>query len=731
MASVRASSLPTAIGCSQTPGAQRGRTAAKGSSSAPRSPNGHPDARLDSEVVMVLVPILTMDSDGFYDGRTVSPVPSKMKLRRELYSVSISPSKSDSEAGSDPPQPVFHDVTVLTFSFPPILWRQASVSLLHGMPSSRPLTSALHKKEASSCWLTPSTSNLTVRFEMSASKLANLLPLALWFSRVTTVWGGGLPSVQLDQATVYGITNGSVTSYLNIPFAEPPVGELRLRLPKPIDTYNGTIDATQIGPQCIQQPLPLRPDMPAEMLSDMIAAMSVSPTPPREESEDCLNLNVVVPAGTAPDAKLPVVAFIYGGGFTFGSNTQFPGEVMVQRSVETGQPILFVAMNYRLNAFGFLGGQEVKDAGIGNIGLYDQREGLRWINKHIAAFGGDPDKVTIWGPSAGGFSVGAQLVTNGGDNEGLFRAAVMSCGTLLPTGDTSNVQPFFDGMVAHAGCATAEDKVECLRGLPVEDFTAATGSVSSFFGDKAVPPWFARADGGFLEEPVRNAVLAGKFANVPFIAGDSLDEGTFFATGAWNITYARLVTPVMPVPPSTDDEFLDFLRGFFFPGASSAEVAPILALYPNDPAQGSPFGTGDANQLAPMYKRMAAFEGDFLFQSTRRSLLTLRSGKQPAWTYMVERNRFQGVGYPHGNDMLSFAVDEDFMDYLIRFVATLDPNGVPGTASNETVRWPQYDSAARRTLFVLDGEKPLVVGPDEVREKAMEAVAALSLKYPV
>ena len=84
---------------------------------------------------------------------------------------------------------------------------------------------------------------------------------------------------------------------------------------------------------------------------------------------------------------------------------------------------------------------------------------------------------------------------------------------------------------------------------------------------------------------------------------------------------------------STDDEFLDYMRDFYFPGASSAEVAPLLKLYPNDPAQGSPFGTGEENQLAPMYKRVAAFQGDFLFQSQRRSLLTLRSGEQSAWTY--------------------------------------------------------------------------------------------------
>ena len=84
---------------------------------------------------------------------------------------------------------------------------------------------------------------------------------------------------------------------------------------------------------------------------------------------------------------------------------------------------------------------------------------------------------------------------------------------------------------------------------------------------------------------------------------------------------------------STDTEFLNYLRDLYFPGASSKEVAPLLTLYPNDPTQGSPFGTGDANQLAPMYKRMSAFQGDFMFEAQRRSILTLRSSKQPAWAY--------------------------------------------------------------------------------------------------
>ncbi|KAM5544412.1 hypothetical protein V8D89_002072 [Ganoderma adspersum] len=524
------------------------------------------------------------------------------------------------------------------------------------------------------------------------------------------------PTVQLDQATVYGATNGSVSSYLNIPFAQPPIGDLRLRLPKPIDSYNGTIDATQLGPQAIQAIPRLREDMPPQMLQDFFAALDIPHGPARSASEDCLNLNVLVPAGTTADARLPVIVFISGGGYNSGSNSQYDGAVMVRRSIEMGKPIIFAAMNYRLHAFGFLGGKEVKDAGIGNIGLHDQREGLRWIKKYIGAFGGDPDKVTIWGPSAGGMSVAAHLFANGGDNEGLFRAGIMFGGFTLPTGDISKQQPTFDALVARAGCTGAADKLECLRKIPAEDFTAAAAPTPVAFDYEGVSAlqWFPHADGTLLKEPAGEAVSAGRIANVPFIIGGSLDEGTVVAPGAWNIT--------------TDAEFLEYMRDYYFPGSSTEEVTPLLTLYPNDPAQGSPFGTGDANQLAPMFKRVAAFQGDFLFHAQRRSLLTLRSDKQPAWAYMVERDRARGFGYIHSKDVQCLSRGEELTDYVIQFVVTLDPNG----GSNRTIPWPRYDPARRQMLRILDDkDEPLAIGRDDAREQAMELVAALSMKYPL
>ncbi|OJT05048.1 Lipase 1 [Trametes pubescens] len=153
------------------------------------------------------------------------------------------------------------------------------------------------------------------------------------------------PTVILDKATVIGTTNDSVTSFFGIPYAEPPVNNLRLRLPKPITAYQGTINATVPAVQCIQLVPPLRSDLPTEILEDLIAYITEIPaTTATPQSEDC-------------------------------------------------KPIIFVNMNYRLGPFAFLGGKEIKEAGVGNLGLHDQRLALKWIHQHISAFGGDPKKV--------------------------------------------------------------------------------------------------------------------------------------------------------------------------------------------------------------------------------------------------------------------------------------------------------------------------------------------------
>ncbi|KAI0644307.1 carotenoid ester lipase precursor [Trametes meyenii] len=536
------------------------------------------------------------------------------------------------------------------------------------------------------------------------------------------------PTVILDDAIVIGTTNNSVTSYFGIPFAEPPLGDLRLRLPKPAHPYSGMVNASQLAAQCVQVPAPLRTDLPAEIMQDILSFAATHQSAPTTapQSEDC---TVQVPEGIEEGAKLPVVAFIYGGSFMSGSTAVSPGDVFIKRSVELNQPVMYVSINYRcacilgfltdnhfVVAFGFLGGKEIKEAGIGNLGLHDQRLALKWIQKYITAFGGDPDKVTLWGQSAGAVSSVLHMLANGGNNEGLFRGAIMQSGSHMPTGDIEELQPFFDHVVEQVGCAGEDDTLDCLRQVPADILTQAAATLPNALDYSGLQDaWNPRADGVFLEAPPQNLVLAGSISKVPIITGNVLDEATLWATGSYNVT--------------TEEEFRDYVNGIFLKSAPRPALTRLFELYPNDPAQGSPFGTGDANQLSPQYKRMAAFQGDVIFHATRRPLLDQISASQPAWSYSQSaRFCYHFAEDAHGTDLTEvFANATDQVDYFIQFVATLDPNG----ASERTIQWPQYETNKREVLLFSDGETPLRISNDTARWDAITELTTLTSVYPL
>lgn len=143
-------------------------------------------------------------------------------------------------------------------------------------------------------------------------------------------------------------------------------------------------------------------------------------------SEDCLYINVVRPAGIDPAAQLPVAVWIHGGGLSMGGSAdrRYNLSFIVQNSVDLGTPIIAVSFNYRLAVFGFISGPEVQAAGATNLGFRDQRLALRWIKENIAAFGGSPEKVTLWGESAGAISINAQLFAYNGEARSSFSAAL-------------------------------------------------------------------------------------------------------------------------------------------------------------------------------------------------------------------------------------------------------------------------------------------------------------------
>ncbi|KAH9855289.1 carotenoid ester lipase precursor [Lenzites betulinus] len=520
-------------------------------------------------------------------------------------------------------------------------------------------------------------------------------------------------TVTLDTATVFGTSDGYTDQYLGIPFAQPPVGNLRLRLPQPVTPYVGLINATTSGNQCHQQVLPA-PPVPSgaspelqEFITLILASQGTGPP----QSEDCLNINIIVPTGSKPGDELPVAAWIYGGAFQVGSNVLEPGAAIVNRSVELGQPVIFVSMNYRLSAFGFLGGREVEESGLGNLGLQDQQEALRWIQKYISAFGGDPAKVTIFGESAGAISVAHQMLANGGHTEGLFRGAWMESGSVFPGGDISKTQSTFDTIVSEVGCESATDALECLRSVPASDIVAAMNKTPTIFSFEALNlPWMPRVDGVFLTGSSMELTKKGAIANVPFVIGTNEDEGTLFALASTNIT--------------TEAELAGYIKSNYFPDASNTTIAQLLQLYPADPAAGSPFGTGDEFAFTPEYKRIAAITGDLIFGGTRRFLLRERSGQQIARSYQSQRSKIPGLGAAHSTELGNIFGPGDMTDYLVRFVNTLDPNG------GSEIEWPVYTTESPQLLAFVDGDTPLKIIPDTFREEAIAFLTHLIFEQP-
>ncbi|CAA7261545.1 unnamed protein product [Cyclocybe aegerita] len=519
------------------------------------------------------------------------------------------------------------------------------------------------------------------------------------------------PSVTIDGATFQGTVSGTTEKFLGVPFAQPPVGNLRYRLPQPITYTAGSFDATEYGPSCGQQVIRLPVDGIVGDIANAVVETVFGKIFP--DDEDCLTVNIVRPKGTLPTAKLPVVVWIFGGGFELGATSMYDGGVIVDRSLELSQPVVYVSMNYRLTGFGFLASKEVKDAGVGNLGLHDQRQALRWVNKYISQFGGDPSKVTIWGESAGAISVSLQMLANGGNTEGLFRAAFMQSGAPVPVGDITHGQQYYDALVQETGCARSADTLQCLRTVPYATLKEAINNSPGIFDYQSLRlAWLPRADGVFLVDHPQRLVQQGKVAKIPYITGNCDDEGTLFSLSTLNIT--------------TTTQFKNYIKDTFLPGITDAQVNKIAELYPADITKGSPFDTSILNAVTPQFKRLAAFFGDGVFQAPRRWLLDHTAGNQDVWAYVSKRFKILPVlGSLHAHDILNSYARGDMGDHLIRFANNLNPNGPSG------YQWPKYTLATRQLATYRDGLIKISTSTDDYRKEAMEYINAAILENPV
>ncbi|KAJ6489015.1 sterol esterase [Mycena sanguinolenta] len=528
------------------------------------------------------------------------------------------------------------------------------------------------------------------------------IPLLLCALTVQCLASGEAPTVTLNYGVFQGAVDGNLSTFLGMAFAKPAV---RFSLPEPPAFLHGVQNATAFSPACPQQALTLPSPIPPLMSEGQV-------------SEDCLKLNVFAPKFAKAGSNLPVFVWIYGGGFEIGNSPDTEVRPVVERSIATGQPVIIVTPNYRLSAFGFLAGKEVGDAGISNLGLRDQIFALDWVKEHIAAFGGDPERVVIGGPSAGAISTGLLLLSNKRfEPSDLFRGAFMLSGSPITTGSVTDGQPHYDGLVAANNCTGSSDTLECLRMVPFDAFMATVNDTTNLFSFSSLQNvWRPRVDGDVVIQDPLISVSKGLYAKVPIISGDSDDEGTEFSLSNDNIT--------------TNDQFLNYIHSNYLSNSTSAQIAELGALYPNDPTQGSPFDTGTANQFTPQFKRLAAFQGDYVFVGSRRFFLEHASKTQNAWSWLNKHGKSTPIlGAAHGSDVplwfppsISNSTDFVPVDALINFINTLDPNRSFGSQNTSAVFWPKWNELldGAPSLLTLSDPDVVSITPENFRVDAIQ-----------
>jgi para-nitrobenzyl esterase len=453
------------------------------------------------------------------------------------------------------------------------------------------------------------------------------------------------PEVRIDAGIVRGIDAGAGGVFKGIPYAAPPTGELRWRPTQPVAAWRGVKDATRFGAVC---PQPGR----AGRLEGA------------GQSEDCLTINVASPRLGAA-ARLPVLVEVHGGAFAFGSAAEhFDSSAQVMNR----NGILYVAMNYRIGRLGFFAhpGLRVEQPGaaVANYWLMDQIAALKWVKRNIAAFGGDPAKVTILGCSAGGSSINALMASP--ESRGLFaRASARSGGGLFnATRPLDRAEREGLAFAERAG-VTGEggDAIVRLRALTPEQVIAA---------DPGPPNFGAVIDGRLLKDEIAVSFAKGEIARVPFMVGSTSNEASVFGLMGFDAAALKARFGID----------LDALRPIYDPAGTLSEAELLRQV-----------------------------QTDFIFTSGATALARFAAKHQPVWAYhfgyVPPARRGQDPGAPHCADMgyiFGHAAAPDTSEsrqvaamlqgYVANFVRRGDPNG------KGLPVWPGYRGAHPPVLLI-------------------------------
>ncbi|KAF1962371.1 acetylcholinesterase precursor [Byssothecium circinans] len=495
-------------------------------------------------------------------------------------------------------------------------------------------------------------------------------------SRVTLSGYGSFVGTTISQTLTKNPLPATVDAWLGIDYASQPVGDGRFAPVGAPLPFEGPKNASRYGLSCIQD-----------------AAQA-----PYEQGEACLSMNVFRPQDVSSNAKLPVLVWIHGGGFVSGSARSFDGPAFVANSKE---PLIVVTFNYRVNSLGFLPSPAIERLGLSNLGLLDQEQLFKFVQKYISAFGGDPARVTIGGRSAGAHSVGIHLFHNYNKTEGaspLFAQAILQSGSVtaraFPNASYPLYQTQFSRYLDLIGCrsnSTDSALLSCLRAAPIDSIRNASNTLFNEYEYPITWPFQPTRGGPLLEEAGSTSGINGQFYRIPTITTNVRDEAKFYAPG----------------DIEANQQFLDFLKNLI-PDLTPQDLTDLEALYPDPTSDVN--GTFSPYAHSPnttQYDRLSAALTDYMYVCAGQETAVRMSAAGvsvyklhfatnnsfPAWRGIphtadtkytwAEPGGPGGVQYPDVGKLLH--------GYLSDFVALGDPNkgnrkGVP--------KWPKYVDAS-------------------------------------
>ncbi|PNY23694.1 Carboxylic ester hydrolase [Tolypocladium capitatum] len=503
--------------------------------------------------------------------------------------------------------------------------------------------------------------------------------------------------------TYRGLDRNGIEVFLNIPYGQDTGGSNRFKPPKPqVAARGSTIHANVYGPACPQQ------------LGGWVVPISLSNV--TEVSENCLNLNVARPKGTRVDDRLPVLVFIHGGSFWAGQTqeiTTLP-DGMILESVKNGLPVIHVAMNYRLGFFGFAQSDTLKSEGSENAGLRDQRLALEWVRDNVGLFGGDPERITIFGQSSGGLAVGMQIMAYGASKPVPFQQGICESQALEPGITGSFTIDAMRALVEYVGCNSSNlhsrETLACLRKFDMA--TLLNASLATYRSDIAHnigDIWLPAVDGDFLPSAPSQLIRESRFANVTTMIGWCEDDVTFFTDTS--------------IKSSSDT--LKFISAYA-PGMTQDNVQKLLALYP---ASDFPAGKSFSSEFyrsariirdilmtcQPMWyaERIAAAGNNVYLYNWNQTILG------PLLTYMTNQTGFGPIhtsefAYIFGNlshyDTKRYPFYPSEFDYRLRDRAsrswsTFANIGKPGLEGHDTFHGftPAFRTVNETQVFVVGG----------------------------